>query len=215
MSTVYLSHLASPELREYLLSRGHTLRLLCDDPRFGPGTESHADLRMCKMGPFGPAVGGFVPESPLYPQNAAMCAVVLGNILIHRLDITAPAVLQYCRERSFREIGVRQGYAKCSCAVVDGRSFVTSDPGIFDAASKCPELEVLRVREGFVSLPGYDHGFIGGASGLVGDELIFNGDVSLHPDFPMIANFVESRGVKLRYFPGVPLTDIGSIIESE
>ena len=175
MSTVYLSHLASPRLQEYLLSRGHTLRLLDDDPRFGRGTEAHPDLRMCRLGPSGPVIFGGVPESPLYPACAAMCAAVLDGFLIHRLDIT--------------------------------------DPGIFRALSNFPELDVLKVREGHVALPGFDHGFLGGASGLVGGELVFNGDLSAHPDFHLIEDFVISRGAGLKYFPGEPLSDTGSIIE--
>ncbi len=213
MSTVYLSHLASPRLQEYLLSRGHTLRLLDDDPRFGRGTEAHPDLRMCRLGPSGPVIFGGVPESPLYPACAAMCAAVLDGFLIHRLDITDPAVLQYCRERRFTEINVRQGFAKCSCVIVGPRSLITSDPGIFRALSNFPELDVLKVREGHVALPGFDHGFLGGASGLVGGELVFNGDLSAHPDFHLIEDFVISRGAGLKYFPGEPLSDTGSIIE--
>ncbi len=63
-----------------------------------------------------------------------------------------------------------------------------------------------------MELPGYDTGFIGGTSGRVGDEIIFNGDLSAHPDCQAIRQFIEERGLKVRYFSGYPLRDIGSII---
>ncbi len=216
MSAVILSHAAFPELKEYLLSLGHTLKLLEDDPRFGPGVKAHADLRYCKLGPRGPVLSHRSPPlTSAYPDNAAMCAVVLDGFLIHRLDSTAAEILEYCRERGLRPLNVRQGYARCSCVPVDGKSLITPDPGIYGALSQVPELSVLKIREGHVRLPGYPWGFLGGASGRVGDEIVFNGDLSVHPDFPLIRDFIASRGLGVRFFPGRELTDIGSIIETE
>lgn len=215
MSTVYLSHRAIEPLKSYLRRAGHEVVEVSDDPRFGPGVESHADLRYCKLGVRGPVLERETPPfSPDYPDNAAMCALVLDRFLIHRLDITDAHVLQYCRTRGFREIHIRQGYARCACVAVDGRSVITSDPGLFRALSRIPELDVLRVREGFVALPGYPTGFLGGASGRVGDEIVINGDLSRHPDFEIMREFIRAHGLALRHFPGEALVDIGSIIEN-
>ena len=211
MSEIFLSHRAGTPLLDHLIALGHTPRLIEDDGRFGKGLESHADLRLCAVG--GRAVFFEGDPLPRYPENAAFCAVVLDGFLIHRLDITAPGLRNRCRELGLREIHVRQGYTKCSCVLVDGRSLITSDPGICAALSEVPELRVLKVRAGAVRLPGFDTGFIGGASGRVGDEVIFNGDLSSHPDFGSICDFIVSRGLKVRFFPDYELTDIGSIIE--
>lgn len=216
MSRILLSHLAARPLREYLLSQGHTLHILEDDPRYGPGVEAHADLSFCKLGTAGPVLSRKTPPlSPAYPDNASMCALVLDGFLVHRLDITDGNILQYCRDRGYRLVNVRQGYAKCACVPLDGRSVVTSDPGIYRALSRIPELDVWQVREGFVTLPGFDTGFLGGASGRVGDEILFNGDLSRHPDFERICELILSRGLKPRFFRGLDLLDIGSIIELE
>ena len=43
-------------------------------------------------------------------------------------------------------------------------------------------------------------------------EIVFNGDLSAHPDFNVISAFIESRGLSCVYFKDYPLTDIGSII---
>ncbi len=213
MSDVWLSRRAGAELTAYIRSRGHRLRPVEDDPRFGPGVESHADLRMCKMGPSGPVLRLTGAPYPAYPRGAAMCAVVLEGFVIHRLDITDPGILAYCRERAFREINVRQGYARCSCLPVDGKSVITADPGICAALSRVPELRVLRVSPGHVSLPGFKTGFLGGAAGRVGDEILFNGDLKRHPDFEAIRDFIASRGLGVRFFESFALEDVGSIIE--
>lgn len=213
MSDVWLSHRAGAPLVDHLTSRGHAVHLIADDPRLSPGIASHADLRMCKMGVSGPVLRMEGVPSPGYPREAAMCALVLEGFLIHRLDVTDKNILQYCRERGFREIHVRQGYTRCSCVPVDGRSLITADPGILAALAAVPEIRVLRVREGRVSLPGYAQGFLGGCAGRVGDEILFNGDLTRHPDYIEIRDFIESRGLGVRFFPRYALTDIGSIIE--
>ena len=73
-------------------------------------------------------------------------------------------------------------------------------------------MSVLKIRPGQVLLPGYAYGFLGGTSGRIGDKIVFNGDLSAHPDFNVISAFIESRGLSCVYFKDYPLTDIGSII---
>ena len=132
-------------------------------------------------------------------------------------------------------IDVPQGYTKCNTLIVDEYSIITSDVGIYNscygrphltgndaAAEDCkscisgspaPQLEVLLIEKGHIKLQGFDYGFIGGASGRVGDTIIFNGDITQHPDYEKITAFIESRGLKIKHFTGYPLEDIGSIIE--
>ena len=108
-------------------------------------------------------------------------------------------------------MNVKQGYACCSIVPVDEDSIITADRGIARAA-EAAGIRVLTVEAGHVELPGYDTGFLGGTSGRVGDEIIFNGDLSAHPDFEAIRDFIGSRGLKIKYFESYPLRDIGSII---
>lgn len=207
---VYISEYAYPEVREYLASVGRVCPV-CFDPRLGRFTGDHADLRLI-------ALGGELlrlPEKeffPEYPKNAAFCAVALDGLLLHRLDLTSPVILEAAKKRGMRLVNCRQGYAKCSTVIVDPRSVITSDAGI-TAALAATGISVLTVAPGFVLLPGYPTGFIGGASGRVGDEIVFNGDLSNHPDHTRIRDFIEARGLRVRHFPGLPLRDIGSIIE--
>lgn len=73
-------------------------------------------------------------------------------------------------------------------------------------------MNVLLVEPGFVKLRGADTGFIGGASGRVGGEIIFNGDLSVHPNFREITAFIETQGLGCKWFESYELEDIGSII---
>ena len=96
--------------------------------------------------------------------------------------------------------------------MVDGNSVITADRGIVSALKKCPDIDVLPISQGFVRLEKFEYGFLGGASGKVGNEIVFNGDLSAHPDYEAICRFIEARGLSVKYFPGYPLTDIGSIL---
>ena len=63
-----------------------------------------------------------------------------------------------------------------------------------------------------MKLRGADTGFIGGASGRVDDEIVFNGDLSAHPNLKKITAFIEARGLGCKWFDSYVLEDIGSII---
>lgn len=209
---IYLSEKADVHLLRYLDAIGCEVTLIRENPALGRAVGAHADLHICRVGD-GAVFAEQEDFSPLYPENAAFCAVCLDRYIIHRLDITAPAVLARARELSLTPVNVRQGYTRCSTVVVSGDAIITSDRGIYNAGLSLSGVDVLLVSEGHVSLPGYPMGFLGGASGRVGDEVIFNGDLSRHPDFWAISDFICAHGAKVRYFPEYELCDIGSIIE--
>lgn len=166
---------------------------------------------MCTVG--GKLIFAKEPEiGAEYPQNAVFCAVALDKYFVHNLNITAPGLLDTAKNAGLILVHVNQGYTKCSCAVVDGRSVITSDKGIARALLAIGDVDVLEVAEGHVLLPGYKYGFIGGASGRVGDEFVFCGDITKHPDFDRIRKFISNHGIRMKWFD-FPLTDIGTIIE--
>ncbi len=77
----------------------------------------------------------------------------------------------------------------------------------------CDEtIDLLLIEKGHVALEGFEYGFLGGASGCVEDTVYFNGDLSVHPDFERIRDFIRAHGYSLKYFEGETLADIGSII---
>ncbi|MCI8284696.1 MAG: hypothetical protein HFE90_05435 [Firmicutes bacterium] len=88
-----------------------------------------------------------------------------------------------------------------------------SQSGDISCPAPCPEtIDSLLVRPGHVVLEGMSAGFIGGTSGAVGNTIYFNGNLSSHPDFAKITDFIEKHGFRAEWTTDIPLTDIGSII---
>lgn len=171
----------------------------------------HPDIYYCRLavGNVFSSKNGEVGEK--YPENVGFNAVCLDKYFIHNLKITNPRLKAYVSELGLTPVHVKQGYTKCSCVVVNGSSIITADDGIFKVLSAFSDINLLKIRSGYVLLPGCDCGFLGGASGRVGDTLFFNGDLTKHPDFANILSFTENLGVKVKWFD-YPLEDIGSII---
>lgn len=147
-----------------------------------------------------------------YPDHIAYNAAWAGSYLIHNLKYTDPVILKKAEELGLQTVHVKQGYTKCSLVVVNEESLITSDKGITGGLAPYP-LEVLLISEGHVKLDGFPYGFLGGASGRVDDEILFNGDLSAHPDFDKITAFIKSKGLKPVFFKEYELADIGSIIQ--
>ncbi len=212
MNKIYLAQNAHRRLIEYLSAKGYVLEFISSRGLVDPAISCHPDVFMCKMGLSSDVAFCFAQEGELekgYPAEAAFNAVCTGRYFIHNLNITNSRLLTMARDMGMECIHVPQGYTKCSTVIADERSIITYDRGI---AKACSELDVLLISSGHVILPGYDTGFIGGCSGRIGNELIFNGDLSVHPDFDRIRSFIHDRGLKCVWFPEYPLTDIGSIL---
>lgn len=148
-----------------------------------------------------------------YPGSCIFNCVQLGEYFFHNVAYTDPAIMDIVNNRDYKIINVMQGYTNCNLVAVNESSLITSDSGIAKAISNSSsEIDVLLISEGNVILKGFPHGFLGGACGRIDDFIIFNGNLSAHPDFESIKTFVESKNLKLKYFEDYPLTDIGSII---
>ncbi|QIB69098.1 hypothetical protein Ami103574_07085 [Aminipila butyrica] len=227
MSIIYLSEKAHPLLQDYLTSQGHQLIRIADRGLTYPAVATHADLYMCKLGTaaHSPVFHMGTADSDQlghnYPENIKYNAVCMGSYFIHHLKYTAPSLLEKVRQLGLNTIQVPQGYSKCSMTVLSDTAAITADEGIYHSIHRYFEenrptgspIRLLLIRPGHVKLDSFPYGFLGGASGLVGGQLIFNGDLSAHPDFQQISDFISAQGLTFKYFPDYPLADIGSIIE--
>lgn len=210
MSTIYISETANPLLIEYLQEQGHKVSIInMSDVTYKP-VSSHPDIYMCGMGPGRPVYFGY-PENigRKYPENIIYNAACTGKYFIHNLKYTDSKLIKSAEH--LKKINVSQGYTKCNTLIVDENNIITSDIGIYNSCYG--KLDVLLIQSGHIKLQNFNYGFIGGASGRVGDTIIFNGDISKHPDYEKIAAFIEDRNFKIKYFIEYPLEDIGSIIE--
>jgi hypothetical protein len=147
-----------------------------------------------------------------YPHTAVLNAASIGKSLVHRLDICDEEIKAAASKRGIRLIDCDQGYARCSVIPVKEDTLITSDPGIASAA-KAVGIEALRIITGNIVLPGETYGFIGGTTGILpGGEILFLGDIRMHPDFRIIDEFLKKRGAPYLYIAGLPLYDAGSLI---
>lgn len=145
-----------------------------------------------------------------YPNDVAYNVLNTSAGAFARFDCTDKQILLELNAKKIPKISVRQGYSRCACVTFPG-ALITSDSTLLNAG-KNAGLSVLPITPGFVNLPGYDYGFLGGASGVLGDDtVVFFGDLSTHPDGDRIHDFIAKHGFAVKEVPHQPLTDIGTI----
>lgn len=215
--TIHISPRACSPLKEYLSANGYTLEFTEEiNTLFHSSPISlHPDILYCHISDGQVFCGKPSQLQPVYPKDCIYNGCSTGKYFIHKLSITDSTLLRVCMQAGLKPIDVPQGYTRCSALPVDSDSIITYDRGIARACKENGGPEVLLVHSGNVTLSGYNTGFIGGTAGRIEDEIIFNGDISAHPDFSAIRDFISERNLSLRYFETEPLTDIGSIIEEK
>ena len=141
-----------------------------------------------------------------YPKDVLLNAFAVGDTLFGRLESVSVKI----KEQYPKAVNLRQGYAKCS-TLLFGNNAITADKGIGSVLTE-HGLNVLIITSGHIALPGYDYGFIGGASFVYKNIVYFFGDLEKHPDCVKIRNFIEDAGYVPAYDIDYPLTDFGGAI---
>ena len=109
-----------------------------------------------------------------------------------------------------RVISVKQGYTRCSTLMTKDCA-VSADKGILSALESLG-FDTLQIGAGYIDLPGYDCGFIGGASFYDEGAVFFFGDPALHRDGERIKSFLSAHGTDCIPLTGGPLTDYGGAV---
>lgn len=154
-----------------------------------------------------------IEQSALYPNDAQMNVCILGNKVIYNPQTGSDAIVKYLTIRNGAiQVSSRQGYSRCSVCVVNDNAIITADEGICRSA-KAHGIDVLKIRPGYIDLPGFDHGFIGGASFKISDtKLAFTGRLDSHPDAEQMIGFTSLHNVDIVYITDKPAFDIGGAI---
>lgn len=205
-----------------------------DDPYVDARLSGHADLSVLHLGgnklllapylkgsEFSQQLGnmGFdlqfadIEQSSLYPGDAQMNVCILGNKVIYNPKTVPDVMVKYLTfgDRAV-QISSRQGYSRCSVCVVNDNAIITADEGICRSA-EARGVDVLKIRPGYIDLPGFDYGFIGGASFKISDtKLAFTGRLDRHPDAERIIEFASLHNVDIVYITDKPSFDIGGVI---
>ena len=147
-----------------------------------------------------------------YPKTAILNACKVGKFVIHNQEITDFEIKKVEQINNSIFIHVLQGYARCSIVPVGNHSIITEDVGIADKVTQCG-IDVLLVRKSDIMLPGEKNGFLGGSSGVDTEgNVVFIGDISMHPDYDKIKQFLMLKNIGYKYIKKLPLFDAGSII---
>ena len=154
-------------------------------------------------------IKGFLPIGFTYPKNCAYNIARIGSNVICNIKYAEPQIIEFYRALGYRIINVKQGYAKCSICPISENSFITEDVGIYKAVSPLSGISVKLIPYGSVRLDGYSYGFIGGATGLCGDTVVFCGNAFKNPYLKKAA---EEAKIKTYMLSNDNLYDYGSII---
>ena len=154
-----------------------------------------------------------IEQSSLYPNDAQMNVCILGDKVIYNPKTVPNTIVKYLTfsDRAVQIIS-RQGYSRCSVCVVNDNAIITADEGISRGAEE-HGIDVLKIRPGYIDLPGFDYGFIGGASFKISDtKLAFTGKLDRHPDAKRIIDFASLHNVEIVYITDKSVFDIGGAI---
>ena len=236
MSTLALIGVDAPEeIKNALSARGFELFELARDGRLPLPIRSHADTLIFALEDKIFVSRAYFESNPAlfeelrargyiivpckcelggeYPEDIAFNVATVGNYAFGRFDFVAQEIKRELVDRGYALIDVKQGYAKCSTAIIGDNAIITADSGIAQRATSLG-IDVLKVSaaEGAIELDGYGYGFIGGACALFENTLYSCGNIELHPDFEAIRDFCLTHGVSLCSLSDGKLCDLGGIL---
>lgn len=147
-----------------------------------------------------------------YPFDIAYNVGRLKDIAIHNFKYTDEKLKFYLKKKNLKLVNVNQGYTKCSLAIVDDLSAITSDRYIYKSLKNLG-YNMLLIEPGYIRLENEKYGFIGGTTGNLSiNTICFSGTLNKHPDYNKIVKFIDERGQKILYLSKNQIFDIGTII---
>ena len=154
----------------------------------------------------------FVQIVNSYPYDVPLNCVRIGNKIICNKKTIASEILDSAYNDGITLIDTNQGYSKCSVCILNENAIITDDVSIFSAAEPFFD-SVTLISKGSILLTGYDYGFIGGCTGLIGkDKLAFNGQIMSHSDHNKIIDALTANSITPIELSVNRLEDIGSIL---
>lgn len=142
-----------------------------------------------------------------YPADVAYNIKVIENSVFHNFRYTDPVLLKLIKGHQL--IDVSQGYSGCSICRAGRNAIITSDT-VIHAAAMSNGIDSLLISPGHISLPGFDYGFVGGASFWHDKRVYFFGDVTKHPDYIRMEEFCRKHGSSICILGTGELFDYGS-----
>ncbi|OQA47429.1 MAG: hypothetical protein BWY46_01850 [Firmicutes bacterium ADurb.Bin300] len=143
-----------------------------------------------------------------YPLNVTLnAAIIKDKFFAHKASIK-----YYSGDYEFNFYAVKQGYAKCSCCIINDNAVITEDEGI-SLVMKKAGLDVLKIKKGEIKLRGMSYGFFGGATGKLSSNILaINGELRYNSDKKNISAFLKNYQIDVISLKSGPPEDIGGII---
>lgn len=220
-----ISYKASEAFKNFLLANDFSFIETIPNPNLDQRIDDHPDLSLFKLtddtiivdegvydyyketlAGYNVIKGEKVGEK--YPRDSIYNIVRFKDYYIHN-DITERNIENYFKENRVNHLKVKQGYTRCSIIPLKN-ILITSDYGIYKALREKIAIKIVDNDE--VILDGFAQGFLGGTCGLVGNKLIFTGDITRHWSYPVIKGLCNRENIDIIY-PETTLVDLGSIIE--
>ena len=235
MKPIIVDERISEKCLRGLMIRGFDPITLPPDPALGEAVASHPDTVLLKLGDeiFTTAdycdAAGYVfsdirERAPhirvsftsdirksRYPEDCKMNALIMGKKLFAKLNSLSEAVIAAAKAKGYELINTTQGYPACTVLALNEHSAITADRGMAKALSE-NGIAVTLIREGYISLPPHDYGFIGGASGVYHNKVYFFGNLASHTDCDIIEDAVKREGLEAVSLSDEPLLDLGGIV---
>ena len=216
--------------KEYLKKLGMNIIEVNYHPEVYDEISSHVDIFVCKIKDtifLSPNITEIqlpnlvIGEGKVlakYPFDIKYNVASIGNYVIHNFKYTDKKILDYIEDNKLKKVDVKQGYTKCNIAVTSKNSCITSDELI---AEKLIEngIDALYVKESNIKLldksgnPTGMQGFIGGATGILGNKFILFGDSKYLENKEIILNHIQKYGLELVEFEDELIYDYGGIID--
>ncbi len=147
-----------------------------------------------------------------YPNNIAYNVARVSDYAIHNFKYTDEKLKYYLKKEGLNLISVKQGYSKCSVAIISDNAIITSDHSIYRELTNY-DIDVLLIEQGHIELPGLNYGFIGGSTGLLSKrKILFTGKYSHHLSKEKIDNFLKKYEIEPIFLSNKKIIDLGSII---
>lgn len=239
MSVLLLSHNSPGTIVDAARERGFRTVAMPAMPDMPTPVASHPDMLLfagfgklfvraahMENGAFSRAVGEILDAAPAlglsltsdlpsdkYPRDVAFNCAVIGGALTGLSEHISPAIKRCAAEHMIPILNVAQGYTKCSTLIMGcgmRAPVITADRGIYSFANE-RGVPAYLIPPGGIMLPGYDTGFVGGASFFADGTLFFLGSPASHPAYDIISRAADSHGVRIASLSDVPLFDAGCI----
>ena len=143
-----------------------------------------------------------------YPESVRYNVVVTEKLFIHNLKYTDPVILG--QTNNLESININQGYSRCSLLPLKNNHFITSDTAIYKTLKE-KRIDILYSNPSGIILPGFKHGFVGGAFGVFGNKIFVIGSLKKYDEGDKVNQYLIRLGYQIIELYNGPLFDGGSI----